>query len=75
MYQERPIKKLALNESILDYITLDQQKTLFKFYENPLDLIDYIDGKLHKRKRANYINYPFRYIITIATEKNWKIKQ
>ena len=70
--RERPIYRLQSNESILDYIEPNQAEMVFKYYKDPLRLINLIDEKLYIRQSRNPINHPFKYIIAVATEKSWE---
>ncbi len=66
--------RLQPGESIIDYIYPSQYEQLEKHFKDPLKLIDLVDEKLQARQSITPINYPFKYIIAVATEKEWPLK-
>ena len=58
-------------ESIIDYLSANEQAKIWSKYDRPLQLIDFVDDSIRERKEQKPIKNPYKYIVTVAEAQYW----
>ena len=59
----------------MSYLTDYEIDLIWKTYEDPLRLIDFVDNCINKREKQTPIKYPFKYVQAVADSQNWPLQQ
>ena len=58
-------------ESIIDYLSANEQTKIWNKYDHPLQLIDFVDDSIRERKEQKPIKNPYKYVVSVAEAQYW----